>query len=365
MKKKVSAALVFAIVMTLALAGAAVAAGMGVFSQLRETKVDEESYERLGLLEGAAASIGKTHHLKAPAAEGAKKPSSDRERLMLAQHDFAADWTVDQAYCDGRRLYYSYTFASESPRIEWGEGKPTGFDTWSEYPGGRFGESVYTSVGGEKMEGEVARYLSSHPAAYVVEHSVYPADGAKLEDGTELRLVDSGYVNDGENRCAGYTEVMLPEGYEPGEEIRFVLTMLGSTKVIYQDEQGVSEAFLFQPECSASMTVAVPVTKPRDVLKGSVQNEEYAAEAELYVSDVDISGTVTITGLPEEIIADYMLLVNGEERRGYTFGVIRRDETSYTLDVRYDLPGEAIRTLALRPVDGACEDAKAEEIPLR
>lgn len=364
MKRKGSAVLVFAVVMTLALTGAAVAAGMSIFARIRETKVDETSYERLGLLEDAAASIGETCHLKAPAATNAKAPETDRERLMLSQHDFAADLTIDQVYCDERRLYYSYTFSSETPRVELGEGKPTGFETWTEYPGGRFGEDVFMSLDGEETESEVSRWLSSHKSAYVVRHSVYPADGAKLEDGTELRLVDGGYMGEGENHYIGYTEVMLPEGYEAGEEVRFVLTMLGGTRVVYQDEEGVSEAYIYQPECNATLTVAAPVSKPRDVLRGSIQNEEYAAEAEIYVSDVDISGTVTITG-PQEIITDYVLLVNGEEQRGFPFGVIRRDETSYTLDVRYDLPKEEIRSLALLPVGGICEDARDEEIPLR
>ena len=57
-KRKISMTLVFAIVMMLALGGMAVAAGLGLFGQLRVQKVDEMSYERLGLLEDAAVIMG-------------------------------------------------------------------------------------------------------------------------------------------------------------------------------------------------------------------------------------------------------------------------------------------------------------------
>lgn len=385
MKKKISAALVFAIVATLALTGAAVATGLDVFGQVRETKIDETSYERLGLLENVAATVGETFHLKPQAAANARTPENDREKLELEQHDFAVDWTIDQVYCDGRKLYYSYTFSSDSIGLEMGEGRPTGFQKWDAYPGEKFGDTLHTALG-KAAEKEAADWLNSHEGGHVIQRYVYPADATLLADGTELQIIDSGYVALDDNHYVGYNEYRLPEGYEAGKEISFVVTMMSTTSVFHQDAQGVSAAYVFQKECMVPATVTAPVGDAPIPYSSTFKTEEYEAMAELYVSDVDISGSVKIV-CPEEwakvwepcedeaeyerrwkasdFVKDYKLVVNGKACEGFTFGVTQRDKTSYTLDLRYDLPKEEIESLELIPIRRASGEVPEESITVK
>lgn len=138
----------FALLLTLVLAGAAVAAGLGLFGRLRTALVDEMSYNRLMRLEEAAVTIGETTAI------------GDYGELRL-----------DQAYCDGRRLYYSYTIRR------------------------------------------------SDAAA-----SLYLGDGAKLMDGTALPPVDSWIEDVDETTTAAYYEVALPEHFVSDGHVQIVLT---------------------------------------------------------------------------------------------------------------------------------------------
>lgn len=370
MKKKISFALVFALVATLALAGAAVATGLDVFGQVRETKVDETSYERLGLLENVAVTVGETFHLKPPAAVNAKAPETDREKLELEQHEFTADWTIDQVYCDGRKLYYSFTFSSDNIGLELGEGRPTGFMKWDAYPGEAFGDTLHTALG-EEEEKKAIDWLNGHDGAHVIQRSLYPSDATWLEDGTELQIIDSGYVALDNNRYVGYKEYRLPEGYKAGKEIRFVVAMMSTTSVFHQDAQGVSAAYVFQKDCMVPATVTAPVGDAPIPYASTLKTEEYEAIAELYVSDVDISGSVKIV-CPEEwakvwepcedeaefqrrwnasdFVKDYRLIVNGKACEGFSDGVFQREKTSYTIDLRFNLPEEEIESLELIPI---------------
>lgn len=152
-------AIVLAAVMTLMLASAAVAAGLGLFGLLRDGLEDEMNYNRLGLLEEAAVTIGQT----------------------TAIQDYG-ELTIDQAYCDGQRLYYSYTI--------------------------RKNDSLA---------------------------SLYLGDGAALPDGTELPPVDSWIETVDEFETAAFYEVALPEGFAAGESVEILLT------AIYRKDDGALE----------------------------------------------------------------------------------------------------------------------------
>ena len=64
-RRHVSATLVFAVMMVLALGSMAVAAGLGLFGQLRTGREDETSYARLERLENDAVKVGEPKHLTA------------------------------------------------------------------------------------------------------------------------------------------------------------------------------------------------------------------------------------------------------------------------------------------------------------
>lgn len=125
-RRHVSATLVFAVVMVLALGSMAVAAGLGLFGQLRTGREDETSYARLERLENVAVKVGETKHLTVGGTKH-EKPETVRDALLDAQIGRTYDLTMEQAYCDGRKLYYAYTLRINGERLLMGEGEATGF----------------------------------------------------------------------------------------------------------------------------------------------------------------------------------------------------------------------------------------------
>ena len=49
------------------------------------------------------------------------------DKLLSEQYSHTFELTLDQAYCDGHKLYYSYTLKRSAPMAAtYGEGEPTG-----------------------------------------------------------------------------------------------------------------------------------------------------------------------------------------------------------------------------------------------
>ena len=268
-------AVALAMVMLLTLAGAAVAAGLGLFGRLRESRVDEASYARLARLDEAAASIGETAVL-----------------------EDGTELTLEQAYCDGDRLYYSYTLAGENAVL---------------------------------------------------------GDGADLADGTSLTIWDRGEeTTDGVT--FGYQEVELPETAKPGEALSIVLT------VIAEGEDGahrfIDVPFTVTPvqretragAASFAEYSADAVLYVTDVeIYGEVDVIGQMGWAELYDNRMDTD--------TEDYIVDYQLIADGEVlyNKDYNYG---EADGGYGIPVRYDLP-VSYKSLVLRPVrylSGECDD---------
>ena len=348
-KRKVSMTLVFAIVMVIALGSMAVAAGLGLFGQLRASKVDEMSYERLGLLEEAAVTVGETRHIAAPGANRNEKPESVREELLAEQMEHEYDLTIDQVYCDGRKLYYSYTFKMNGERLKMFEGEATGFDNWNEaYPGEKF-ENVFDTWLGDEQNQKAADWLNSHESSYVVMRNAFVGDGAELPDGTYLTPVDSGSESVDEFTTTAYYEVALPEDYVAGDSIEFMLTVMAYDTVYFQDETGVYSASVFNRDALIDVTVKAQVTGETKTITGESTADGYDAKATLYVSDVDITGSVRIDAPEEYEPEGYYLLADGVEYHnidpwhGY-------DGEGHVINMRFDLP-ETMGSLMLMPHD--------------
>ena len=75
-KKKISAALVFAIVLTLVVGGAALAANLGVFGQSVNNDDNEQSVGRLEKLENASATYNDTQAAQAPEQTATEAPKT-------------------------------------------------------------------------------------------------------------------------------------------------------------------------------------------------------------------------------------------------------------------------------------------------
>ncbi len=249
------AALLLAAVMLLAVCGAA-AVGLGLFGQIRGSKVDEGSYTRLGLLEDAAQSIGKT------------------QRLTIPGTDYGVELTIDQAYCDGRKLYYSYTLKTDASD----------------------------------------RYRS------------YVGDGAELADGTYLTPVDSGDGVTEDGARMAYYEVKLPEEVGAEQAITFELT------IITQEEGKMDRAKLLR------VPVTVPVASDLTVLRGEGMFGGVLVTARLLVSDVDVAGELLAYAEEWNAPGDVTLMADGVAYRELEGWPTAYDGEKHTMRVRFDLP---------------------------
>jgi hypothetical protein len=343
--------LVFAIVMMLALGGMAVAAGFGLFGQLRAQKVDEMSYERLGLLEDAAVVMGETRQIVVPVREETAKPKTVHDQVLLSQQGREYELTVDQVYCDGRKLYYAYTLKTMDGRVSLYEGEATGFEGWDEaYEGERFAD-VFDLYLGEEENQRIADWLDSHESGYAVRHNAFVGDGADLPDGTYLTPIDSGSEQVDANTMTAYYEVALPEGYEASETVEFMLTVITSDTVYAQDESGAYSTTVMDRNNLVEVKVSAPVTGSTLVLTGEGTSDGYAAKAELHVSDVDLSGSVRIEAPQEYHPEGYTLLADGVEYRNLD-PWFDYDGQAHVLNLRFDLP-ETMGSLVLMPLDPA------------
>lgn len=239
-------ALVPVMILMLALASMGAAVGLGLFGRLRGELEQEMNYNRLGLLEEAAVSVGQTTAI-----------------------GNLGELTIDQTYCDGNRLYYSYTLRKNDTQT-----------------------------------------------------SLYLGDGAKLADGTELPPVDSWIEAIDDFAMAAFYEVALPEGFVSGENVTILLT------AIHAPQDGALELI--------DVPVLIPVT-PAKRLTGTGTADGYQAEAALFVSDVDVYGTVRIFA-PEEYHPERKELHAGEGTYPNLAWGSAYADGAHEITLRFDLP---------------------------
>ena len=162
-KKKISAALVFAIVLTLVVGGAALAANLGVFGQSVNDQQNEQSVGRLEKLENASATYNDTQAAQAPEQTATEAPKTVYDELMASLYNRRFNLTLNQAYFDGYKLYYSYTLTSDCKTgFITGDGMPTGFEKWDDTQEGKF--VGHYSLYDDNMNQEVVTYFSAHPS---------------------------------------------------------------------------------------------------------------------------------------------------------------------------------------------------------
>ena len=369
-KKKVSAALVFAIVLTLAIGGAALAANLGIFGQSVNNDDNEQSVGRLERLEDAAQTYNDTQAVTAPAQSTAEAPQTVRDALMASLYNRRFNLTLNQAYYDGYKLYYSYTLTSDC-RTGYitGDGMPTGFETWDSVEEGKYATGhLYESD--NPVQQQIVTYFAGHPVGYIAYESMNIGDGADM-GGRPLTILDSGEERVNDYTIQGFQEVEMPDGFEPTDEINIELTVMYGMSVWAQDEQNVYHAYMMTPENRGffRLPFTVKLNGQAETYTGSVQTSVYSAQATVRVSDVDISGEVVFDA-PEwaalieanrdsEIpVNSYTLVADGVElqNRDGAFGVNK--DGQFVVGIRYDLP-ESMNSLVLVP-NGTGVDYKAK-----
>ena len=373
-KRKISTALVFAIVMTLIVGGAALAANLGVFGQSVNNDDNEQSVGRLEKLEDVSATYNDTQAVTAPSQSATEAPKTIRDELMASLYNRRFNLTLNQAYYDGYKLYYSYTLTSDCKTgFITGEGMPTGFEKWDDTQEGKF--VGHYSLDDDNMNQEVVTYFSAHPKGYIAFESMGVGDGAAM-NGKPLMILDSGSEMVNEYTIQGYQEVEMPDGFEPTDEIEIEMSILYGMSVYCQDENNVYSSELMTPENRGifRLPFKVKLNGQTEAYTGSVTTSAYNAQATVRVSDVDISGEVVFDA-PEwaeafEASADgkhemempyinsYTLVADGVElqNRDGAFGVNK--DGKFFVWIRYDLP-ESMNSLVLVP-NGSGIDYKAK-----
>ena len=228
-KKKVSFALVCAIVLTLVLAGAAVAAGLVRMSHFSDVLKEDQPWdaERLSRVDQLTVDLGQTIHLTTPEVES---DDTVRGRMLAAMGGRTFELTIDEVYCNGNKLYYTYSFTHDDNLVFTGEGKPSGFDAWDvDWPGKKWEDIA--SLGNCQYWADEDAWFAAHPQdSWFGSLTAGVGDGADLADGTRLRIWDSWLERVDAHTERAFYEVELPEGYEAGESVDITqLACIGRT----------------------------------------------------------------------------------------------------------------------------------------
>lgn len=368
-KKRISMALVLAIAATLALAGTAVAAGLGLFGHFADRDQGGWASGKLAHLETVATAIGETARVQAyPSGIGIG--STTRDSILTSWDGAEFALTLDQAYCDGQKLYYSYTLETTGPTARiLGQGEPTGIEKWdAEYPGETF-ESSGIHLG-ERDDEAVRTFFAEEGAkgktAYAVVNHFCLGDGADMMDGTPAMIYDSAEEFAQERTIRGYQEVELPEGTGTGDTLEFTLAVGYGATIFMQDETGLYSTPIFAQESRGWIDVPFTVPVDPDAVRMTGEGEVggYPAEASLTFSGAEAYGEALIEapdawleaiqnedgdGSAVDRITSFALVAGGARLENLDLGYGPASDGRFRVILRFDLPQER-ESLVLYPV---------------
>lgn len=376
-KRKASAVLVLAVVLSLLIGGAALAATLGIFGHAAESGKNEQSVNRLQKLETASEIYNDTQAANAPAPVATEAPKNTYDALIAALYNSRFELTLNQAYYDGYKLYYAYTLTRDGQDdFISGEDMPTGFTQWDSMQEGFYATSV-TATADSAIDPLISAYFAEHPIGYIAYLMMNVGDGADM-DGKPLTILDSGMERIDSHTIQGFQEVKLPDGFEPTDVLSIDLIVSYNMHVWAQDGQNIYHTILRTPENRGffRLPFSVKLNGQTETYTGSIQTRAYNAQATIRMSDVDLSGEVVFDA-PEwamafEVDSDGKHLMNMPYIHNYTliadgvelpnldggFGVNR--DGQFFIQIRYDLP-ESLNSLTLVPTGtGLGESATAE-----
>lgn len=376
MKRKIAFA--FAMLLTLALGGAALAAALGVFGHFGDQEMYTLSSERLKKLDEVAESLDAQVTLAAPQPQETVPAQTTREELIQHQYGRTFSLTLNQAYCDGNKLYYAYTLTTNMSETFRGEGKPTGIETWDiDSPGQRYSEVWAHDRPG--LDEAIVQWLDAHDSAWYAYDSWGVGDGAYLANGEYAMPLDSGIEFVDEHTTRGYQEVELPENTPEGDSIDLVFKVMYGTALYYQDATGTYSSHISQPENRGIIDVPMTVSRTGNTRTISAEGSfvPYSVKVELRVSDVDISGTATLNcpkewaawdaedvfDSPVDFVQSYLLVSGDKTLRNLDGGLLKTEPDVLEIGLRYDLPA-ATEGLRLRPVYNQSGERAEEELKL-
>ena len=298
-KKKLSMGLIFALLLTLLMTGAAVAASLGLFGQIGER---QSSDARLPGLEAVSETVG-----------------------LSIQTEEGVTIAIDQAYYDGSRVFISYAVEGPFDQLELGEGKPD-VAAWDwELPGEIYGQSFGSESASHQL---MVAHLDGSAPRWATSHSVNVHDGLQIGE-TYLDIIGGETYLTEDGRLIGWKECTVPEELA-ADEVTFLLGTFATHNTWYQDETGC-----YLSHGARTGETWHPFTVKRDktparTLTGTAAGADWSAAASLQMSAIDIKGEL-ILSCPQDWVEIERTWENPEglnyigEWRIYMDGVLDQD----------------------------------------
>ena len=263
-KKKLSVGIIFAMLLTLLMAGAALAAGLGLFGQIGE-RMDSDA--RLPGLERVSDVVGATF----TTADGVTV-------------------TIDQAYYDGTRVFISYTKSGPFEALEMGEGKPEnlGECDW-ELPGEKFGDTFGIDSPAHQA---IAAHLNVDEPRWVERTYVNIHDGLQAGE-TYLDIIggDSYLTEDG--TMVGWKECVVPEEIA-ADELTVSLGTFTTCTTYVQDDTGLYQYYADRPAAVWHEFKVQKDASAGTALTGEASGQDWSARATLTASAIDVKGEIVL-----------------------------------------------------------------------
>lgn len=135
--------------------------GWGLFGHFRQTQ-ENNNGARLEKLETLADTYETTKAVAMPTPAVPVTGDTMYDKLLLEQYSHTFELTLDQAYCDGHKLYYSYTLRRNAPMAAtYGEGEPTGDFNYTWVEEGKTANDCMTLEGEERRGLRITRSPTS------------------------------------------------------------------------------------------------------------------------------------------------------------------------------------------------------------
>lgn len=331
-KKKLNMGLVLAMILVLLTTTAAVAAELGLFSQLGQRNTNDT---RLPALDGAASAL---------------------ERIISVPGGVTV--TIDQAYYDGTRVFLSYSMAGPFDQYELGEGKPDIVSWDAEHKGEIYGESFYSDAASHS---KIVAHLDGSAPRWARSRQVNIHDGLQLGEGYADIIGGDSYLTE-DGTLIGWKECTVPAELA-ADEVTFSLGVYSTDSLYYQTDDCLYESHEIGKTVWHDFTVKKDFATRKLTGTGAAAN--WAASAELVVSAIDAKGEVRVN-CPEswhtiqmtwenpdriDYISDWQLYLNGTPVEGsnldWRIGGMGSDALIYGFCYRLD---EAAGNLLLVPV---------------
>ena len=259
-----SRTLALAIILCLLLGSVGVAAGFGLFGELSEIPNEDK---RLPALEQVSTPLNQS-----------------------ATTETGIRVTIQQAYYDGERVFVSYKLEGDRVFVEMGEGIPQ-VKEWSFEQDGMLYARDYDSALPE--DEKIGAWLDGTAPRWAKRTATSPHDGLFLSDGTYLDIIGGTSYLQPDGSEIGWKECLIPEDKQ-ADTLEVHLMLFTGTTTYYQDEKGMKWAYERKGE-----NIGIPFTVAKDTitqsLLGSMDAEEWRAEASLIQNPVDIRGEIVVT----------------------------------------------------------------------